>query len=440
MKNTFVILLIAGILCPLLAIADETLDYRRNSLTTMLVYHPEDEFGIDIFQAFDSLPIPDKYDNHQLAWRVINNKAVFGVQRNDSGYYKATYGHSLSPAELKKNARYTENLLNKHQIGTELVARWFNLHGDSIGNAVFNTDLIAERGQYNASDVDVAVALHTTKGLATLSDAGEELIGQTFVLVNDITYVTAEQEAQAAKVSFAILGTLLDAFTGDNSGTKMAKAVGEIADSFTGFKVKTHSYLYQLVWNDSIATVFYQNYYTDTPNPDKITAFLEDTSLFKVRYVAHEYEYDKKSVLKGKYERSELCRTICARSMDKNIVSLAQQYEDFKVKTPIYSVLYNDKGKLQGYAAKIGQKEGITDATKFQVVERRINPETGKTTYKYVATVKPVKGKVWDNRYNAVKEHEAGSELSCTTFKKISGGEILPGMLLIEGKYRKVTE
>ncbi len=440
MKNTFIILMIATILWPLSLVADETLDYRRNSLTTMLVYHPEDEFGIDIFQAFDSLPMPDKYDDHQLPWKVINNNEVVGVQRKDTGYYKATYGHALSSLELKKNALYTENLLNKNQIGKWLIARWFNLQGDDIEEAVFNIDLIAERGQYNASDVDVAVALHTTKGLATLSDAGEELIGQTFVLVNDITYVTAEQEAQAAKISFAIIGGLLDAFTGGNSGAKMAETVGEIADSFTGFKVKTHSYLYQLVWNDSIASIFYQNYYTATPDADKVAAFMADTSLFKVRYVAHEYEFDKKSVLKGKYERSELCRTICARSMDKNIVALAQQYEDFKVKTPIYSVLYDDKGKLQGYAAKIGQKEGITDASKFQVVERRINPGTGKTTYKYVATVKPVKGKVWDNRYNAVKEQGAGSELSYTTFKKISGGEILPGMLLIEGKYRKVTE
>ncbi len=420
--------------------AEQTLTYRRNALATLLVYHPEDEFGAEIFKAFDSLPMPDKYDDHQLSWSVINNHDIVGVQRKDTGYYKATYGHALSNSELKKNALYTEKLLNRQRVGNELVARWFDLHGDSIGNAVFSVDVIAERGQYNASDVDVAVALHTTKGLATLSDAGEELIGQTFVLVNDITYVTAEQEAQATKIAFAVIGGLLNGLTGGSTGTDIAKSVGEIADSFTGFKVKTHSYLYQLVWNDSIAATFYDKYYTATPNPDKVRAFILDTSLFKVRYVAHEYEFDKKSVLKGQYERSELCRTICARSMDKNIVALAQQYEDFKVKTPIYSVLYNDKGQIDGYAAKIGMKEGITDASKFQVIERRLDPETGKTTYKYIATVKPVKNKVWDNRYNAVKEQGTGSDLTYTTFKKVSGGEILPGMLLVEGKYRKITE
>ena len=45
---------------------------------------------------------------------------------------------------------------------------------------------------------------------------------------------------------------------------------------------------------------------------------------------------------------------------------------------------------------------------------------------------------IWDNRYNAVTEQGVGSELTYTTFKKKAGGEILPGMLLIEGKYRKV--
>ena len=157
--------------------------------------------------------------------------------------------------------------------------------------------------------------------------------------------------------------------------------------------------------------------------------------------MAHEYEFDKQAVLKGKYERNELVRTICARSMDKNIVALAKQYEDFKVKTPVYQVLTDEKtGKITGYAAKIGMKEGIEDGSKFQVVQRIVDPETNKTKYKYVASVKAKKGLIWDNRYNAVLEQGDGATLPYTTFTKISGGEILPGMLLIEGKYRKVTE
>ncbi len=423
--------------------AEEVLNYRRNSLATVLVYHPEDEFGMEIYKAFDSLPIPDKYDDHTIEGaRIIDNSQIWGVQRKDSGYYKATYGHQLTAAELKANAKFTENLLNENEVAKWMIAKWFGFDGETVNDATFNTSLIQSRGQYNATDLDVALALQTTRGVASLSDAGEELLGQTFVLVNDITYVTAEQEAEAAKTAMSIIGGFADALLGSGStvGKDIADLGGAIADSFTGFKVKTHSYLYQLEWNDSIAAIFYQFHYTATPDPAKVQAFLDDKTTYRLQYVAHEYEFDKKSVLKGKYSRTELVRTICARSMDKNIVALAKQYEDFKVKTPVYQVLTNGKGKIEGYAAKIGMKEGISDNSKFQVVQRLQDPETGKTQYKYVATVKPKKGCIWDNRYNAVLEQADGATLPYTTFTKTAGGEILPGMLLIEGKYRKVKE
>ena len=420
--------------------AQEQLSYRRNSLATMLVFHPEDEFGPEIYKAFDSLPVPDKYDDHEISdMRIIDNSEIKGVKKSD-GYYKATYGHQLTATELKANALYTESLLNNAEMAKKMVAKWFGLSGNSVDEATFNTQLIQQRGQYNANDIDVSLALQTTRGLAALSDAGEELLGQTFVLVNDITYITAEQEAEAAKVAMGVIGGLLDALSGGHSGRDLAKAGAAIADSFTGFKVKTHSYLYELIWNDSIAAIFYQFHYTDKPDPQKIQAFLDDKTTYRLRYVAHEYEFDKKSVLKGKYSRTELVRTICARSMDKNIVALGKQYEDFKVKTPVYQVLADKNGRVSGYAAKIGMKEGITEASKFQVIQRIQDPNTGQTTYKYVASVKPVKGKIWDNRYNAVLEEADGATLPYTTFTKTAGGEILPGMLLIEGKYNKVTQ
>ena len=436
-----VFLTILCVCAVLAAQAQSNMEYRRNSLATMLVYHPEDEFGGEIYKAFDSLPIPDKYDDHTVSnMRVIDNSLIWGVQRRDSGYYKATYGHALTAAELKANALHTEQLLNDNEMAKRMVAIWFGFSGNTVADATFNTELIQTRGQYNANDVDVALALQTTRGLVMLSDAGEELLHNTYVLVNDITYVTAEQEAQAAKVAMGVIGGIFDALTGGSAGRDVAKLSGAIADSFTGFKVKTHSYLYQLEWNDSIAAIFYQFHYTGTPDSAKVQAFLDDKTTYRLKYVAHEYEFDKKSVLKGKYERTELVRTICARSMDKNIVALAKQYEDFKVKTPVYSVLTNERGKIEGYAAKIGMKEGIQDGSKFQVVQRVQDPETGKTTYKYIATVKAKKGCIWDNRYNAVLEEADGATLPYTTFTKVSGGEILPGMLLIEGKYRKVTE
>ncbi len=443
MKKAFIVVALGLIFSPLVAQENtgELAKYARNSLSSMMVYHPEDEMASYIFTAFDSIPIPDKYDDHNFGFRVVVNDSIRGVQRKRAGLIKAEYGKVLSKADVRKNAAALEKLLNNAQCGKIMVAKWFNMAAiDSTEIPVFNTALIQERGQYNASDIDVEQAMLTARGVAALSDAGEELIGNTYMLVNDITYVTAEERAAAAKIALTIIGGIFDALTGGSAGSDLAETAGDIADKFTGFTVKTHSYLYQLQWNDSIAAIFYNNYYSSTPNLEKIRAFLADTSTFKVKYVAHEYEFDGKSTLKGKYERPELVKMVCTRSLDKNIAALQLQYEDFKVKTPIYEVLTNEKGKVTGYTAKIGMKEGVTEKTKFLVLQRRLDPETNRTTYRRVATLKPVKGKIWDNRYNAVLEGDEGSELTATTFKKVSGGEILPGMLIIEGNYKKAKE
>lgn len=443
MKKIYTLFLLTVLALPIIAQENvgELNDYNRNALATILVFHPEDEFGNEIYDAFIAIPVSDKYDDHNIHFKIIDNSTIKGLRRKKDGLYKAKHGKVLTAKEIEKNGLKIEEILNEGNCGMHMVSKWFNLHGDSINNAIFDMSVVSERGQYNANDIDVALAEQSARGKALLSDMGEELIGNTYLLVNDITYVTAEERAEAAKIAMSVIGGILGALSGDaQAGQDFTQATSAIADSFTGFTVKTHSYLYQLQWNDSIAAKFYTDYFTTVPNVEKVNNFLSDTTSFKLKYVAHEYEFDEKTTLKGKYDRKELVKMICTRSIDKNIAALQLQYEDFKVKTPVYSLEINEKEKIVGYNIKIGLKEGITEKSKFQVVEKRIDPETNRTTYKYVATIKPEKGKIWDNRYNAVLEEAEGSDRQYTTFKKISGGEILPGMLAIEGKYRKVKE
>lgn len=424
--------------------AQNNMKYRRNSLAEMMIYHSEDEFGNEIKEAFLSKPKSDKYDDHNIGFFIINNDSIPNVTKRSHGLVKAQLGKTLNSQDIKKNAATLEKIVNDAQYAKYMVAKWFGLDLNrqdfNVVNATFNMRLIQERGQYNASDIDVEMAQRTTRGVAALSDAGEELIGNTFLLINDMTYVTAEESAALAKGVMNVLGEMTDILVGGKTGSELASIGGDIADSFTGFTVKTHSYLFELEWNDSIAAIFYNNYYTSVPNPEKINAFLQDKTTFRLKYVAHEYEYGGKTSLVGKYDRKELAKMSCTRSIDKNIAALQLAYEDFKVKTPVYQILTDAKGRVEGYAAKIGMKEGITLNSKFQVIQRVEDPKTGKATYKYVASLKPVKNKIWDNRYNAVTEKAEGSQLTATTFKKTGGGEILPGMLIIEGKYTKITE
>ncbi|NCC98966.1 MAG: hypothetical protein EOL95_04570 [Bacteroidia bacterium] len=413
--------------------------YRRSSIATMMVIHPEDEFSNDIKDAYLEIPTPDKFNDHNTGLKIIDANGFKNVKPKDKpGLYKAVYGKNLSEKEINKNGVAIEEFLNNINIGTNLIAIWYNL---SLDSANMNMEIIKERGQYDASSMDVEKAKRTIRGIAAISDAGEELISKTFIIVNDMTYVTAEQKAKVAKTTMSILGGIGDAFLGGGTVSGVTDLAGAIADSFTGFRVRNHSYLFQLQWNDSIQAVFYDKYYTQISDSAKIRAFINDSSLFKVKYVAHEYEFDENSVLKGKYDRHDLIKINCARSQDKNIASLQLAYEDFKLKTPIFKNLGDDeKGKFIGYAAKVGLKEGITEKSKFQLIEQILDPETNKTYYKYVATMQPVKGKIWDNRYMATEEKEEGSELSYTIFKKKSGGEVREGMLLIEGKYEKAKK
>ena len=421
--------------------AEQRMEYDRSSLTLLMVYHPEDEFGAAIDSAYHAMPFPDKYDDHALGFERIDNSTITGVQKgNKVGLIKAQYGKKLNAKDLEKNSQALEDLLNNNHIANYMIAKWFGLYESEV----CNTNLIQERGQYNATELDVALATQSARGLAMLSDAGEQLIGNTYVLVNDMTYATAEERAQAAKVALSVIGGLFDAIMGTNIGRNVAQVGGAIADGFTGFAVKNHSYLFRLNWNEETAAIFYNEYWMQEPDPEKLQKFLKDDR-FKVNYVAHEYECSEKTVAKGKkVDREKLIKMVCARSIDKNIAALQLQYEDFKVKTPVYEEVFNEKGKSIGYAVKIGLKEGITEQSSFQVVRKEIDPETNKTKYRYVATLKPVKGKIWDNRFMAAEDDDNkdkdAAALSYTLMKKTSGGEVLPGMLVIEGKYSKVQE
>lgn len=413
-------------------------EYKRSSLTSFMVYHPEDTFANEIYNAYISNPFPDKFNNHNISATYMSFAEVMDDQGN--GLYKEEYGNILKKEEIEYNGKVLESYLNRMKIPMLMVAKWFNLHGNDSTGYAFDMSLVHERGFYDATLLDVEKAMQTVRGTRILADAGEELIGNTYVLVNDMTYITAEERAAMATAVTSIIDGVFEIF---GAHTDFAKIVDEYAKMFSGFTVKNHSYLLRLVWNDSIASKFYNDYYTETWDSTKIVSFLADTTTFRLEYVAHELEFGAKTTLKGKYDRKYLAKMLTARSIDKNIAALQKQYEDFKVKTPITEVLYNDKGKIIGYAAQIGTKEGIDKKSKFEVVRESFNPETGQTEYKRVATLK-VKGDVWNNEYMATElaaeDQGEGTDLKYTVLKKTSGGDVYPGMLIIEGKYKKAKD
>jgi len=279
--------------------------------------------------------------------------------------------------------------------------------------------------------LDVEKARFTVEGTAALQDVSAELISHSFVLISDMTYITAEDRADATKKTFAVIGAVFDGLTGGNSGKRLAEDVGDISDKFTGFKVLTHSYLFQLEWNDSIANIFYDKYYTATPNPDKMRAFMEDRNTFRMIYLGTESANYEKTKVEGRYTREDLLQMITVRSIDNNIAKLQKRFEAFRVKAPITSVEYDKKGKISGFRAQIGEKEGLDENMKFEVLEYRLT-KNGLEVNK-VAVIQPVKNQIWDNRFNALIENNSDGNPAGTLFKatnETDKAKILPGMLI----------
>lgn len=379
-------------------------EYRRSSLYSLIIAHPEFRYGEEIASTFLTIPIPEKFNDHNLNRRTLNS-----IRHDKRTKYE--------PLELTE-------FLKRNAIARRLVAKWYNRNKNT---GAFDMGLIAERGYYNADFLNVELAKNDLRGLGILADAGEELIQNTFVLINDIYYVDKELKAQKWAFWLQLIGAITQAATGSDGG------LGQIADivkEIEGFRVIVVSHLYQLDFPEEVMYTFYENHYFDADHPDpaKKLAFEQSSGLFELRYVSSQAVDSGQTSIKGVNTETpeEMIRKVCTRAIDKAIVELQRKNEVFKVKAPLFSA-------APAITAKIGMKEGVEPNCRYEVLERR-EDETGRMTYKRVGVIEPVADKIWDNRYMATEEGARNSELNATTFRRISGSGFYPGMLIREIK------
>lgn len=385
--------------------------YRRSSLYSIML-NTGIKYSNEMEQVFAGFSVPDKFNDHSLGLKSIKDVS-----------------------KLKEKRLPIERFLHKSQLAKRMVSKWFS-RDKSTG--AFSMELVAERGNYNASLLDVAIARSNVRGEAMLSDAGEELIGNTFLLVNEISYIDKESNAIAAAAIFGtisnVASTVSDAAGGNNKTSDVAdltKSIADIgsdaSDLVAGFSVRVTSYLYQLEWNDSIASIFYTKYYYDKNNIDitKKTAYESDTGLFRFKFVGQQTVKSNKTSLRGLHTNGELISKTMQRAIDKSIVELQSEHEVFRVKVPLIEIAED------GIHVQIGLKEGVNEKSRFEVLEQMID-DNGRTKYKRVGIIKPVSNKIWDNRYMAVEEEAENALLKYTTFKVVSGKGFYPGMLVRE--------
>lgn len=386
--------------------------YRRSSLYSIML-NSGMKYADEMEQVFADFTVPDKFNDHSLGLKSIKD---------------------LSKVTEKRVP--IERFLYKSQLAKRMVSKWF-CRDKATG--AFSMETVAERGNYNASLMDVAIAQSTVRGDAMLADAGEELIGNTFLLVNEISYIDKESNAEAAAAIFGTIGAIAGSVSGAASGK--TKAVADLTKSLTdlmamasdmvaGFSVKVTSHLYKLDWNDSIAGVFYSDYYYDKDHIDarKKAAYENDTELFRLSFVGQQTVRSDKTALRGVHTNGELISKTMQRAIDKSIVELQRQNEVFRVKVPIFEVA-DDEIRVQ-----IGLKEGVSDKSRFEVLEQLVDDD-GRTRYRRVGTIRPRKDRIWDNRFMAVEEEAENADLNYTAFEVLSGFGFYPGMLVREIKF-----
>ena len=402
--------------------AQQIEEYNRSSLYTITLVHSEDRMYNEIFLTTLDMPVPDRYNDHSLNLRVLAAPNAKGKMN----------------ANPSKMAEALTRFLNANQIGRRMVARWFDR--DKTTGA-FSTATLEQRGHYNLSALDLQKAQWTIDGRMYIEDADVELIPQTFVIVNDITYVDKEKNAQTATAILSALGSAAGSIgSGLSSSYSGAGAIGSLAeqtlnlgasisDLIAGFTVDIRSYLFQLEWNEELANKFYLDYfYTDTIDLAKKAAFEADVTSFRMRYIGTYNARSAKTSPRGLHEPAQVFRKVLTRATDKNIVELQKQHPVFKVTTVIAAL--NDKKEAM---LCIGLKEGVNPKSKYEVLQREL--KNGKLKYTRVATLTPVAGKIWDNRYMAVEEEAENAQLGFTTFKiNNPTTDLLPGMLVREIK------
>jgi len=382
---------------------DKEMDYRRSSIYSVMINHTDQKFSDEIKTAFIDMELPDKYNDHNLSVKILD------------------MDKKLKGAKSDEENQIITDFLNNNNIGSRLVAKWFNR--DAFTGQC-DVELVKERGLYNASEFDKAIAARSERARALLEDAGEDLIGNTFVLVNDIRYVDKSQKSAVAGGILRGLGSLGSAF-GVNLNSTMDHLANMI-ESIKGFKVQINTFLYQLVWDEPTSATFYQNHYSDSPDEAKRQAFEAGRGSYKLKFAGKvESKGNAASFMGIKEEQPQLMvLKACTRAIDENVADLGHEVEAFRVKVPLLST--------EPLTASIGMKEGVDKNSRFEVLEVNEDPQTGKRSYKRVGVIQPIGNLIWDNRFMALEEGAPGATLGKTTFKKVSGNDFYPGMLIRE--------
>src|SRR5665647_455789 len=178
------------------------------------------------------LRVSKQFDDHSIDFRLMNN------------------GESINDFLFKAS--------------NAIMSKWWNR--DNNGN--FNTSLIAKRGEYSAIDADAMQAKASAVDHREM--IGEQLVGRTYAFLYKILRIRTMEEVYDE----------IDAKNRKNQ--KEFKPVKRTDEGYVlGYSVSA----YKLIFNDSVASVFYNEYWTDEKNHDESKVAKWQNASFPMKFV-----------------------------------------------------------------------------------------------------------------------------------------------------------
>lgn len=337
-------------------------NFQRASVTQIMIEHPMYPFNEEMVTAFKEIPLPTRFNNHDLGIKIVR----------------------FATPEYTDQTNYIKSFLTQAKVANRAVARWFNWNKET---GIFNMQTIKERGFYNSTSLDRVLSQHLIRGNAILTDAGENLISDTYIIMHDVCF----------KGNYSNKGHIM-----------YQKGIGG------SFNVEITSYIFRLEWNSDILYEFYSNHF-NTQN------------LNFIKQANYNYTYCAKATTSYKYSssklsQSDIIKVAMVRCLDQNIAKLQKEYNPFRLKAMVSDVT--------PFKADIGTKEGIDSNSIFEVLEATENSD-GIISYKRIGKVKPKDGRIADNVFRI--DNDISNTNECLTeFEIIEGSNFYPGLLIRE--------
>lgn len=156
-------------------------------------------------EVFPTIEIPNQFNDHNLAWRVINFDSIkatvtadelekYAPAKKKGGFGK--FAKSMAGMETKgddNNAdfdKYAPAVLNKffmdNDVAPSLIAKWYDY--TSEGEQHWGLATLTDRGNYNFSPDDIAKAAEDFSLRAKIEQTAFDMISNTYVMAVNLRF------------------------------------------------------------------------------------------------------------------------------------------------------------------------------------------------------------------------------------------------------------